>query len=169
MTAVSAPGPARWPWAEGVAVGLAVTFLLWCAATAPAELRLPEAALPAYLRWLGAGVATAAAVTAILRFTPAAYLGGTAAAGALGAYASCLVVVAGPSALAGAAAVAAVVAWDRHGKPPLRPALLLALHGQGTLAGLYLACNLGRFLDGWPQFAKSMLALASWAGAPLAP
>jgi hypothetical protein len=151
---------ARGPWAAALGAGLGAAFLAWAALTDAPGMRNPVVALPGYGRAL-AYAGTAAAV-ALLALAPRLGRGraDALALAALGAYAAAFKVVAGNAAPGVALALAAVLYWRCRGRARAVPAaLLVVLHAQGTLAGLYLAARLGDLLAGWPGFTASMRAI----------
>lgn len=160
MTAARASPPTA-PWAAWFGFGLACGFWAWCVLTGANDMREPVAALEHYPLALGIGLAVATLLALGLRFTVGADLLPAFAVASLACYAAVFKVVAGDTALVSAVALVAVALWfSLRARVSISGPLLVTLHAQGTLGGLYLAVRLQDQIAGWPGFVEALRALA---------
>jgi hypothetical protein len=145
--------------------GAAVAFGAWCAFGSPPRPPDFAPALVAFGTALGIGLVAGLAIALALRLTgrvaEGTRAGAALAVGSLPLYLAAPAGLIGGAAPALAVALAAALAW-REGRRPVRrvpAAMLVLLHAQGTLAGLYLAARLPDYLAGWPGTLASLRAL----------
>lgn len=149
------------PWAAWLGTGIAAAFCAWCLLAGTNDMREPAMALAHYPMAFGIGLATSSLLAIGVRFTAAASLMPALAVAMLACYAAAFRVVAGDAALLATIALVAVALWfSLRGRPHISGSLLITLHAQGTLGGLYLAARVEDQLAGWPGFVDAMRALA---------
>jgi hypothetical protein len=154
--------PTTAPWAAWFGFGLACGFWAWCVLTGANDMSDPATALARYPPALGIGFGVAVLLALGLRLTRATRLLPAFAVASLACYAAVFKVVAGDTALVAAVVLVAVALWfSLRARLSIGGPLLVTLHAQGTLGGLYLAVRLQDQLAGWPGFLEAMRALAA--------